>query len=61
MKNTTDTAKAIASKLYNENDPSNRKINVLDVLKTLAGSEDSELNIAQKFADNEKNNLNTQK
>ena len=61
MKNTTDTTKAIASKLYNENDPSNRKINVLDVLKTLAGSEDSELNIAQKFADNEKNNLNTQK
>lgn len=61
MKNATDTTKAIASKLYNENDPSNRKINVLDVLKTLAGSEDSELNIAQKFADNEKNNLNTQK
>jgi hypothetical protein len=61
MKNTTDTTKAIASKLYNENDPSNRKINVLDVLKTLAGSEDSELNIAQKFADNEKNNLNNQK
>ncbi|NSB12652.1 flagellar hook-length control protein FliK [Clostridium beijerinckii] len=61
MKNNTDTTKAIASKLYNENDPSNRKINVLDVLKTLAGSEDSELNIAQKFADNEKNNLNTQK
>ncbi len=61
MKNTTDTTKAIASKLYNENDPSNRKINVLDVLKTLAGSEDSELNIAQKLADNEKNNLNTQK
>ncbi|WP_238948805.1 flagellar hook-length control protein FliK [Clostridium sp. YIM B02569] len=61
MKNTTDATKAIASKLYNENDPSNRKINVLDVLKTLAGSEDSELNMAQKFADNEKNNLNTQK
>ncbi|NRT74038.1 flagellar hook-length control protein FliK [Clostridium beijerinckii] len=61
MKNNTDTTKAIASKLYNENDPSNRKINVLDVLKTLAGSEDSELNIAQKLADNEKNNLNTQK
>jgi len=61
MKNATDTTKAIASKLYNENDPSNRKINVLDVLKTLAGSEDSELNIAQKLADNEKSNLNTQK
>lgn len=61
MKNNTDTTKAIASKLYNENDPSNRKINVLDVLKTLAGSEDSELNISQKLADNEKNNLNTQK
>ncbi|WP_270565509.1 flagellar hook-length control protein FliK [Clostridium beijerinckii] len=61
MKNNADTTKAIASKLYNENDPSNRKINVLDVLKTLAGSEDSELNIAQKLADNEKNNLNTQK
>lgn len=47
-KNTVDNHTTLASKAYNENDPLTKKINVLDVLKTLAGSEDSELDIIQK-------------
>jgi hypothetical protein len=64
MKNTLDNTTALASKVYNENDPATKKINILDVLKTLAGSEDSELDIVQKNAgkqntevENEKVNL----
>lgn len=48
IKNTT-----LASKAYNENDPLSKKINILDVLKTLAGSEDSELDLVQKNAGKE--------
>ena len=50
-KNTT-----LASKAYNENDPLTKKINILDVLKTLAGSENSELDMVQKNAGKESNN-----
>jgi len=53
IKNTLENATALASKVYNENDPLSKKINVLDVLKTLARSEDSELDIVQKNAGKE--------
>jgi hypothetical protein len=48
-----NSATTLASKAYNENDPLSKKINILDVLKTLAGSEDSELDIVQKNAGKE--------
>jgi len=60
-KNPIDSTTALASKIYNENDPMTKKINVLDVLKTLAGSEDSELNIVQKNAVKESTITNTEK
>lgn len=56
-KNIFDTNTALASKVYNENDPLTKKINILDVLKTLAGSEDSELDIIQKNASKESGNV----
>ena len=49
-KNTLDTNTTLASKAYNENDPLTKKINILDVLRTLAGNEDSELDIVQRNA-----------
>ena len=52
-KNITDNTTTLASKAYNENDPLTKKINILDVLRTLAGSEDSELDIVQKNASKE--------
>jgi len=55
-KNTMDKTTTLASKLYNENDPLTKKINILDVLRTLAGSEDSELDIVQKNASKESRN-----
>jgi hypothetical protein len=60
-KNIIDTTTAKASKAYNENDPLTKKINILDVLKTLAGSEDSEINMVQKNINRENNNSNIQK
>ncbi|WP_297426779.1 flagellar hook-length control protein FliK [Clostridium sp.] len=54
-KSNLDFANALASKVYNENDPLTKKINILDVLKTLAGSEDSELDMVQKNANNPSN------
>jgi hypothetical protein len=60
-KNILDATTAKASKAYNENDPLTKKINILDVLKTLAGSEDSELDIVQKNASKEINNSNIEK
>lgn len=57
-KNNLDTTTALASKLYNENDPLTRRISVLDVLKTLAGNEDSDLGIIQKNASQESGNAN---
>lgn len=57
IKNSLDNTTALASKAYNENDPLSKKINILDVLKTLAGSEDSKLDIVQKNASKEKVNL----
>lgn len=60
-KNTLDNTTALASKVYNENDPTSKKINILDVLKTLAGSEDSELDIVQKNAGKEYNKVQNEK
>lgn len=56
IKNIFDTNKSLASKVYNENDPLTKKINILDVLRTLAGSEDSELDIIQRNASKESGN-----
>lgn len=56
-----DKPTALASKIYNENDPSTKKINILDVLKTLAGSEDSELDMIQKNANNVSSNSDNEK
>ena len=53
IKNILENTTSLASKAYNENDPLSKKINILDVLKTLAGSEDSELDIIQKNASKE--------
>ncbi|WP_160687278.1 flagellar hook-length control protein FliK [Clostridium sp. C2-6-12] len=61
LKNYTDNTTAFASKAYNENDPLSKKINVLDVLKTLARSEDSELDIVQKNAGKENNQVKNEK
>lgn len=55
-KNILDSNTTLASKAYNENDPSTKRINILDVLRTLAGSEDSELDIVQKNAGKEISN-----
>ena len=55
-KNILDTNTSLASKAYNGNDPLTKKINVLDVLRTLAGSEDSELDIVQRNASKESGN-----
>lgn len=55
-KNALDKNTTLASKAYNENDPLTKKINILDVLKTLAGSENSELDMVQKNAGKENNN-----
>jgi len=55
-KNTIDKTTTLASKLYNENDPKTKKINILDVLRTLAGNEDSELDVVQKNAGKEISN-----
>ncbi len=60
-KNISDKTTTLLSKIYNENDRLTKKINVLDVLKTLAGSEDSELNIIQKNAGQESDVSNIQK
>ncbi len=60
-RNISDKTTALLSKTYNENDPLAKKINVLDVLKTLVGSEDSELNIIQKNAGQESDVSNIQK
>ena len=60
-KNTLDTNTTLASKAYNENDPLTKKINILDVLRTLAGSEDSELDIVQKNAGKESSNASVKK
>lgn len=57
-KNTSDNITALASKVYNENDPSAKKINILDVLKTLAGSEDRQFDIVEKNAQVEKEKVN---
>jgi len=60
-KNTLDTNTTLASKAYNENDPLTKKINILDVLRTLAGSEDSELDIVQRNAGKESSNASVEK
>lgn len=56
-KSIIDKSTALASKVYNENDPLTKKINILDVLRTLAGSEDSELDMVQKNASKESSNV----
>ena len=53
VKNNINAVKALVSKTYNENDPLTKRINVLDVLKTLTGSERSETELAQKNASKE--------
>ena len=55
-KNIFDNNTAIASKAYNGNDSLTKKINVLDVLRTLVGSEDSELDIVQRNPSKESGN-----
>jgi len=60
-KNTLDNNTTLASKAYNGNDPLAKKINILDVLKTLAGSENSELDIVQRNASKESSNANFEK
>lgn len=61
LKNALDNNTALASKVYNENDLLSKKINVLDVLKTLARSEDSQLDIMQKNAGKENNQVQNEK
>jgi len=55
-KNIFDNNISIASKAYNGNDLLTKKINVLDVLRTLAGNEDSELDIVQRNPSKESGN-----
>jgi hypothetical protein len=60
-KNITDNNTIVASKVYNKNDPLTNKINILDILKTLAGSENSELDVVQRNAGKESNISNFEK
>ncbi|OOM79092.1 flagellar hook-length control protein FliK [Clostridium sp. BL-8] len=60
-RNSSDKTTALLSKAYNENDPLSKKINILDVLKTLAGSEDSELSMIQKSAGQESGSSSMEK
>lgn len=56
IKGPIDATTALASKAYNVNDPLTKKINVLDVLKTLAGNADSDLDMIQKSVAQENGN-----
>ena len=38
----SDNVSTLATKIYNENDPSSKKVDVLDILRTLAGQENKE-------------------
>ncbi len=42
MPSSSDNASTMAAKIYNENDPASKKLDVLDILKTLAGQENKE-------------------
>lgn len=42
MYSSSDNASTMAAKIYNENDPASKKLDVLDILKTLAGQENKE-------------------
>ena len=42
MSSSSDNVSTMASKIYNENDPSNKKVDVLNILRTLAGQENKE-------------------
>lgn len=42
MSSSSDNASTMAAKIYNENDPASKKLDVLDILKTLAGQENKE-------------------
>jgi hypothetical protein len=58
-KNAFDAATALASKAYSGNDSVTKKISVLDVLKTISGTKDSELDIIQKNSGKENGDINT--
>ena len=55
-----NNSNVLASKVYNSNEPTNRKLNILDILKTISGNAESETDISEKaFSDviEEKGNI----
>lgn len=40
-----NNSNVLASKVYNSNEPTNRKLNILDILKTISGNTESEIDI----------------
>lgn len=47
IKSSENSNTSLASKAYNANDPSNKKLNILDILKTISGNNESE-EVSQK-------------
>lgn len=55
-----NNSNVLASKVYNSNEPTNRKLNILDILKTISGNTESKTDISEKaFSDviEEKGNI----
>ncbi len=59
----SDNVSTLATKIYNENDPSSKKVDVLDILRTLAGQEnkENEIVLPKKIDFNKKENVNLSK
>lgn len=47
-KTSENNSNVLASKVYNSNEPTSRKLNILDILKTISGNTESETDTAQK-------------
>lgn len=59
----SDNVSTLATKIYNENDPSSKKVDVLDILRTLAGQEnkENETVLPKEIDFNKKENVNLSK
>ena len=45
-----NNSNVLASKVYNSNEPTNRKLNILDILKTISGNTESKTDISEKVS-----------
>lgn len=60
MSSSSDNVSTLASKIYNENDPASKKVDVLDILRTLAGQENDEI-MPKEINSNKDETLNLSK